>query len=64
MALPNFIMLINELLNKDPDLVSDEAPLIVLDSKSDMCMSKNGNDTNTHKAHCKQNAFLKEWRKV
>ena len=35
-------MLINELLNQDPDIVPEEAPLIVLDSKSDMCMAKNG----------------------
>ena len=37
-------MLINELLNKDPDIVTEEAPLIVLDSKSAMCMAKNGKD--------------------
>ena len=42
MALAHFRMLIHELLNKDPDIVPEEAPLIVLDSKSDMCMSKNG----------------------
>ena len=39
------IMLIYEYLNKDPDIVPDEAPLIVLDSKSAMCMAKNGKDT-------------------
>ena len=38
-------MLIHELLNKDPDIVPEEAPLIVLDSKSSMCMAKNGKDT-------------------
>ena len=38
-------MLIHELLNKDPYIVSEEAPLIVLDSKYDMCMAKNGKDT-------------------
>ena len=37
-------MLIHELLNKDPDIVTEEAPLIVLDSKSAMCMAKNGKD--------------------
>ena len=37
-------MLINELLNKDPDIVPEEAPLIVLDIKSAMCMAKNGKD--------------------
>ena len=33
MALEHFIMLIHELLNKNPYIVSEEAPLIVLDSK-------------------------------
>ena len=33
MALAHFRMLIHELLNKDPDIVPEEAPLIVLDSK-------------------------------
>ena len=45
MALANFRMLINELLKKDPDIITEEAPLIVLDSKSTMCMDKNGKDT-------------------
>ena len=45
MALANFRMFIHELLNKDPDIVPDEAPLIILDSKSDICMAKNGKDT-------------------
>ena len=45
MALAHFIMLVHELLNEDPDMVPKEAPLIVLDSKSSMCMAKNGKDT-------------------
>ena len=45
MALAHFRMLILDLLNKDPDIVPEEAPLIVLDSKSSMCMAKNGKDT-------------------
>ena len=45
MALAHFIMLIHELLNKDPDIVPEEAPLIVLDSKSSMFMYKNVKDT-------------------
>ena len=32
------------MLNKDPDIVPEEDPLIVLDSKSAMCMVKNGKD--------------------
>ena len=45
MALAHFRMLIHELLNKDPDIFPEEAPLMVLDSKSAMCMAKNGKDT-------------------
>ena len=47
MALAHFRILIHELLNKDPDIVPEEAHLIVLYSKSAMCMSKNGKDANT-----------------
>ena len=35
-------MLIHEMLNKDPEIVPKEVPLIVLDIKSAMRMSKNG----------------------
>ena len=45
MALAHFKILINELLNKGTYIVPDEAPLIVLDSKSVMCMANNGKDT-------------------
>ena len=45
MALAHFRMLINELLNKDPDIFPEEDTLIVLDSKSDMFMAKNVKDT-------------------
>ena len=45
MDLAHFRMLINELLKKDPGIVPEEDPLIVLDSKSDMCMAKNVKDT-------------------
>ena len=45
MALAHFRMLINELLKKDPDIVPEEDPLIELDSKSAMCMAKNGKNT-------------------
>ena len=50
MALAHFRMLIHDFLNKDPDIVPEEAPLIVLDSKSAMCMAKNGRD-NKHTRH-------------
>ena len=45
MALAHFRMLIHELLNKDPDIVPEEDPFILLDSKSAMCMTNNGKDT-------------------
>ena len=45
MSLAHFRMLIHELLNKDLDIVPEEYPLIFLDSKSAMCMAKNGKDT-------------------
>ena len=45
MALARFRMLVHELLNDYPDMVPKEAPLIVLDRKSAMCMAKNGNYT-------------------
>ena len=38
-------ILVHELLNEDPDMVPKEDPLIVLDSKSAMCMANNGKDT-------------------
>ena len=45
MALAHFRMLIHEFLNEYPEMVTKEAPLIVLGSKSDMCMAKNGKYT-------------------
>ena len=45
MALAHFRILFHELLNKDPDIVPEESPLIVLDRKSAMCMDKNGKVT-------------------
>ena len=42
MALAHFRMLIHELLNNDPYIVPDKAPMIILDGKSDVCMANNG----------------------
>ena len=36
----------NELLNKDPDIVPEEAPLIILDIQSAVFLDNNGKDTN------------------
>ena len=38
-------MLIHEFLNKDPGIVPEEAPQIILDSKPAVCMTKNGKCT-------------------
>ena len=46
MALSYFSILIHEVLNKDTDIVPEEDPLIILDSKSAFCVSKNIKDTN------------------
>ena len=45
MALENFRMLIHELFKKYPYIVTEEAPLIVLDNKSAMCMANNSKNT-------------------
>ena len=45
MDLTHFRMLIHELLNKDPYIFPEEAPLIILDSKSTVCMTKNSKAT-------------------
>ena len=50
MALSHFRMLIHELLNKDPYIVLEEDPPILLYSKSSMCMAKNGKYTK-HTSH-------------
>ena len=57
MDLAHFRMLINELINEDPDMVPKESPLIVLDGKSAMCMDKNGKDTK-HTRHIARRMHL------
>ena len=49
-SLAHFRMLIHELINKDLEIVLEEAPSIFLDSKSAICMAKNGNN-NKHTRH-------------
>ena len=44
MYLAHLRILIHELLNKDPDIVPEEDPIIILDSKSAVFMDKNGKD--------------------
>ena len=45
MTLSRSRMLIQYLLNKDPDVVPEEDPIIILDSKSAVCMSNTDNKT-------------------
>ena len=45
MDLAHFRMLIHELFNKDPDIVPEEDPIIILYGKYAVCMAKNGKDT-------------------
>ena len=63
-ALAHFRMLIHKLLNKDPYIVPEEAPLIVLNSKYSMCMDKNGKDTKHTRRIARRNAFCKEYRNM
>ena len=49
MVLAHFRMFVHELLNEYPDMFPKEAPLIVLDRKSAMCMAKNGRDTKNNR---------------
>ena len=62
MDLAHFRMLIHKLLNKDPNMVPEETPLIVLDSKSDMCMAKDGKDTK-HTRHIARRIHFKGMEK-
>ena len=57
MALARFRMLIRELLNKDPDIFPEEAPMVVLDSNSDMYMANNGKDTK-HTRHISRRMYF------
>ena len=57
MDLAHFRILVHELLNEDPNMVPKEAPLIVLDSKSAMCMAKNGKDTK-HTRHIERRIYF------
>ena len=45
-TLAYFTMLIHEFLKKDPKTVPEKSPLIILNIKFDVCMAKNGKDTN------------------
>ena len=46
-----------------PDIVPEEAPLILLDSKSAMCMAKNGEDTKYTRKISRRIKFLRNGEK-
>ena len=45
MSLSIFSMINNELLTKDPDMVLEQASIIIFHSKSSICVAKNGKDS-------------------
>ena len=63
MALAHFRMLILELLNEDPEIIPEKAPLIVLDSKSTMCMAKNGKNTKYTRHIARRMHFVRKGEK-
>ena len=63
MALEYFRMLIHELLNKDPDIVPEESPLIILDVKYYVFMSNNGMDTNNTRHISRRVNFVRNGEK-
>ena len=64
MALAYLMMLIHEFLNKYPDILLEEAPLIVLDSKYAMCMAKNGEDTKHTRHIARRMHFVRNGEKI
>ena len=56
MALSHFRMFIYELLNKDPDIVPEESPLIILNINYAVCMAKNDMDTK-HTRHISRRVY-------
>ena len=64
MVLAHFRMLINELINSDPDIVSEEPLLIFLDSKYVMCMAKNDKDTKHTRHIARIMHFVRNGKKV
>ena len=59
MALVNFRMLIHEFYNKDKDIFPEASPLIILGSKSTVCMDKNGKYTKDTRHISRREMFLR-----
>ena len=45
MDIENLMILNNEFMRKNPGVVPEQGPFIILDSKSEVCMENNGKDT-------------------
>ena len=63
MDLETFTVLVHELLNKDTDIFSEEAPLFILDSKSAVCMANSGKDDNNTSHISKRVHFVRNGEK-
>ena len=63
MALSRFGIFIHELYNKDPDIVTEESPLVLLDIKTAMCMDNNGKDTKHTRHIASRKHFVKNGEK-
>ena len=63
MDLAHFRMLNYELLNKDPDIILEEAPLIILDSNSAMCKADDDKDTKHKKINARIMHFVRNGEK-
>ena len=59
--LEHFRMINNDLKNKDPDVVPEQALIIILNKKSDVCMVKNGNGTKHTKHISIINELFNKW---
>ena len=57
MGLSHFRMLNYKLLNKYPDVVREQEPLITLDRKPAICITNNGKDTK-HTRHVSRRMYL------
>ena len=64
MGLAHFRVLIHELLNKDPGIVPEEAPMIVLDSKSAICMANYGKDAKHTRHIARRIHFVRKGEKL
>ena len=63
MALAHFKTLNNELLKKDPDVVPEQAPLVIFDRKSAIGMATNGKDAK-HTRHISRRIYFQEMVKI